>query len=534
MTSLFHPRVVLGVLGVLALYAIKKLFLDRRAESMPLPPGPPGLPLVGNVSDLPPPDVPEYQHWLEHKDRYGPLSSITVLGQTMIIVHDKEVAFELMEKRANRYSGRPKLKFGFDMVGWGNMMSGLDYNHKHRLYRRYAYQQLGTKAAVSKYYSLQETAVGRFLWRINNDQGASLVKHLNTEAAEIILDIVYGYTIEPHSQDPLVDVVDQALEQFSAATVPGKWPVDILPFLEHMPEWMPGAGFKRTARAWRRTLTDVVDIPYAFVKSQMSCGKNGPSFVSKSIEQARQEKALGPDEERAIKWSAASMYTGGADTSVSTMVAFFQAMSLFPDVQRKAQEEIDRVVGTLRLATFSDRDELPYFNALVEEAQRWHPIAPMGLPHEADEEDSINGFRIPKGALLLPAVWWFTRNPTTYHDPEAFKPERFLHPYNEPSATSVIFGFGRRVCPGKVLADASLYLTFAQSLSAFSIRKPLDDGGNEINAEHSFGSGIIAHPGTFNVRVTPRSEQHNVLIEAVLKEHPWKESDAKNLKTAEA
>lgn len=93
------------------------VWLSRRKTStaLPLPPGPRGLPFVGNINDLPPAGVPEYQHWLQHKDQYGPLSSITVLGQTMVIIHDKRVAFELMEKRASKYSGRPSMKFGCEM-----------------------------------------------------------------------------------------------------------------------------------------------------------------------------------------------------------------------------------------------------------------------------------------------------------------------------------------------------------------------------------------------------------------------------------
>jgi hypothetical protein len=90
-------------------------WLSHRRDITALPPGPRGIPFIGNINDLPPPGVPQYQHWLQHKERYGPLSSITVLGQTMIIVHDKEVAFELMEKRASKYSGRPIMKFGYDM-----------------------------------------------------------------------------------------------------------------------------------------------------------------------------------------------------------------------------------------------------------------------------------------------------------------------------------------------------------------------------------------------------------------------------------
>jgi cytochrome P450 len=354
-----------------------------------------------------------------------------------------------------------------------------------------------------------------------------------SEAAEIILKIVYDYNIEPHDKDPLVGVVKEALEQFSAAAIPGKWAVDAIPMLEHLPEWLPGSSFKATARLWRQTLMDVVDVPYKFVQDRIASGEVRTSFVSKSIEQARKESTFDHEAEHAIKWSAASMYAGGADTSVSTMVAFFLAMSMFPDVQRKAQEEIDRVVGTSRLPDAGDRASLPYVNAVVEEAQRWHPIAPTGLPHVADEDDTINGVTIPKGAVLIPSIWWFTRDPATYHDPEAFKPERFLEPYKEPSATNVTFGFGRRICPGKALADASLYLTFAQSLAAFDIKKAADKDGHIVQPEHTFAAGVIAYPGDFDVQIAPRTAQSKDLIEAVLKEHPWEEGDSQYIRKAE-
>lgn len=344
-----------------------------------------------------------------------------------------------------------------------------------------------------------------------------------------MLSIVYGYTIEPHKSDPLVEDVGKAIQQFSDACVPGKWAVDVIPILEYLPEWLPATGFKRTARLWKKTMTGVADIPFNFAKDNMSTSRHRASFVSKSIEQARQEQTCSPENEYAIKWSAASMYTGGADTSVSTMAAFFLAMSMFPEVQRKAQEEIDRVVGVSRLPNASDCEKLPYVNAIVEEAQRWHPIAPMGLPHAVDEEDSIKGFRVPKGAVLIPAVWWFTRDPATYHEPEMFKPERFLAPYNEPSATSVTFGFGRRICPGKLLAEASLYLVFAQSLAALSVRKASEDGC-PIEPEHTFESGIIAHPGQFDVKVEARNKQRGGLVEAVVADNPWQEGDAKYIK----
>jgi cytochrome P450 len=87
------------------------------------------------------------------------------------------------------------------------------------------------------------------------------------------------------------------------------------------------------------------------------------------------------------------------------MSCFFLAMTVFPAVQRKAQEEIDQNVGTGRLPGFQDRQNLPYIDAIVKEVLRWHPVAPMGLPHMTTEDDICEGYLIPKGALLLPNIW---------------------------------------------------------------------------------------------------------------------------------
>ena len=112
--------------------------------------------------------------------------------------------------------------------------------------------------------------------------------------------------------------------------------------------------------------------------------------------------------------------------TVSSMACFFLAMALFPEVQRKAKEEIDRVVGTDRLPTFADRAQLPYVDAVVKETLRWHPVAPMGLPHQTSDDDIYNGMFIPKGSMMMPNIWGFMHDPNTFHDPMTYKPERFL------------------------------------------------------------------------------------------------------------
>src|SRR5271170_1253181 len=88
------------------------------------------------------------------------------------------------------------------------------------------------------------------------------------------------------------------------------------------------------------------------------------------------------------------------------MSCFFLAMTLFPEVQLKAQEEIDRIVGTKRLPNFEDRANLPYVDAIVKEVLRWHPVGPIGVPHMTTEDDIFNGYLIPKGALILVNIWY--------------------------------------------------------------------------------------------------------------------------------
>lgn len=88
------------------------------------------------------------------------------------------------------------------------------------------------------------------------------------------------------------------------------------------------------------------------------------------------------------------------------MATFFLAMMLYPQVQHRAREEIDRVVGDGRLPNVKDRGSLPYVEAVLKEVFRWHPIAPMGLPHEITEDDVYQGYLIPKGAIIIPNIWF--------------------------------------------------------------------------------------------------------------------------------
>jgi cytochrome P450 len=174
-------------------------------------------------------------------------------------------------------------------------------------------------------------------------------------------------------------------------------------------------------------------------------------------------------------------------------------MTLYPDVQARAQAEIDAVTdGSSRPPTLADRAALPYVCALVKEVLRCAVVAPQGGMRQLGVDDVYDGYLLPRGAIVLANVWFVSilhilssdgdhfsyryilHDPRTYPDPHTFRPERFLGTKPEPDPRWA-FGFGRRVCPGRQLADASVFLTIACTLATLRISKAVDKGGAEIN-----------------------------------------------------
>ncbi|KFY98401.1 hypothetical protein V500_01692 [Pseudogymnoascus sp. VKM F-4518 (FW-2643)] len=503
-------------------------YSSARSGRRNVPPGPKPLPIIGNARDFPPADVPEFQHWLKHKDLYGPISSVTVLGMMLVVIHDKKAAHDLLEQNAIKTSGRPTMVFANQMCGYETVMVCQGYNSTFRHHRKLLHQELGTKASAAQFRDVQEIEVSRQLVRMLNEPGKFL-EHFKTTAAATILKMTYGYTIEPHKSDSLVDLIEKMMTEFSLAAVPMAWPVDLIPILQHIPENFPGVKFKKIARKWRKSIRASAYTPYRFAQRQIAANGHQNSYVSKLIRKFMPEDEtanLNSEDEEAIVWTAASLYGAASDTTMITLSIFTLAMVMFPHVQHKAQEEIDRVVGTDRLPNFDDRDRLPYVSALVKETRRWWPIASMGFPHAVDVDIEYNGLHIPKGALLLPAVWWFLHDPEVYADPASFDPDRFLSPRNEADPDTEGFGYGRRICPGRFFADSSLYINIVQTLATINVGKSIGKDGKEIAVDVKPKPGILSYPTEFQFQVAPRSQKHVDLIRRAELEHPLEASDA--------
>ncbi|KAG2144265.1 cytochrome P450 [Suillus clintonianus] len=492
-------------LAGVAVYLVKQVLNKNPA---PYPPGPRGLPLIGNIQDM-----PHIRPWLtfaEWGKKYGPISHVEILGQHIVVLNSVKSAMDMLDKKGTVYSDRPVLPMGGELCGWKHNLALLPYGDRLRRYRKSFHHIMGNRAALDVYHPVEEIETRRFLKRVFA-KPEKLQDHVRHTAGAIILRISHGYEAKENN-DPFIDLAERAVDQFSRSTAPGAFMVDIMPLLAKVPEWFPGTGFKRLAREWRQTLEEMVDAPYKFVKDQMDVGIALKSFTSNLLEG---RSTLSVEEDHMVKWSAASLYAGGADTTVSTIYSLFLAMTLFPHVQKKAQAEIDTVVGTDRLPSFADRDSLPYTAALVKEVLRWNVVAPTAVPHRVTEDDIHDGYYIPKGSLVIPNIWFMLNDPQTFADPSQFNPERFLDNDGkdpEPEPRTICFGFGRRICPGLHLADASVWISTAMSLAVFDVSKVVENGV-EITPEVDPTSGTVSHPKPFKCSIKPRSAKAVALIQ---------------------
>ncbi|KAG6831353.1 hypothetical protein H0H87_005498 [Tephrocybe sp. NHM501043] len=384
----------------------------------------------------------------------GDVVYLHVLGQGLVFLNSPEAAFELLDKRGSIYSDKPSLVMAGDL-------------ETHGFLRRIV-------ASPSKY-----------------------VAHTRRYAGALTLKVVYGYEPLDHG-DEYLSMAEECVDLLSneIASGGGIWPVDIFPSLQHLPTWVPGAGFKIKAAKWKAKMEECVDKPFEYVKNSIKSGSFKPSFCSTLLE--KDEKEPSKELEFDLKWAANSMYSASMDTTMTTVSHFLLAMMAHPEVLAKAQKEIDSVVGSDRLPTFSDRPKLPYMEALMNETWRWGAPVPLNLPHRLMEDDIYNDMYIPKGSLVFGNIWAITRDERIYKNASDFIPERFLDKVDPATERrrdprNYVFGFGRRQCPGQNLVESSIWLLMASMIATLDIAKAVDASGRRVEPKVDFDNPIFSY-----------------------------------------
>ncbi|KAI0300588.1 cytochrome P450 [Multifurca ochricompacta] len=484
---------------VLSILWIKQLLGAH--SSLPLPPNPKGFPILGNLLDLASDEVHvKARDW--SREFGEDIISLNVMGSTMIVLNSAKAVSDIFDKRGSNYSDRPDMPMIVDLMGWDWTFALMRYGPRWKEHRRVFHSHFNH--SVNEHQEIQ-LEISKDLLTLLLKSPDSYLQHMRHYTAHIIMKRVYGHTVVDND-DPYVRLVDEASRSTSEAAVPGAFLVDLFPSLKYVPEWMP---------EWRKLSEAMINVPYNMVKDKFNNGTAEPCFVSTCLEQNAASDAAGKGEiltEELIKDSAAVAYAAGADTSVSTLTTFILAMTLHPEAQKRAQVELDAVLGD-RLPTFADKEDLPYVTALMKEVLRWIPVLPLAVPHRTVNSDQYKGYFIPAGASILGNTWAILHDEAVFVEPEKFKPERFIDNNLPDPADSGVFGFGRRACAGKSMALDTIWIAIASVLSVYNIHKAVDGHGNLITPEVKLEPGTISHPAPFKCRIEPRSPAALALIQ---------------------
>ncbi|KAF8973005.1 cytochrome P450 [Flammula alnicola] len=492
---------------VVSIIFVKSLIARKNG---PYPPGPKPKPFIGNMLDLPKTGGPQmYARW--SKEYNSGIVFASVLGSHVLVINKREDAEELLTKRAAKYSNRPLIPI-LSLMGWDPaMVPLLRYGETWRLHRKIMQQNFNYEAA-KQYRPITVRKVYKMLGGLL-ESPEKFQYHNKMLVVSIPLTTMYGYEVES-IDDLFIEAAEKNSMIGATLLAPGGCLVNLFPFLRHVPPWFPGASSHKKIAEVKRLTELMKQIPMEHVKKQFTGGTAPPSLVCNFLEK-KNTIGASKEEEMAIENIAFTIYGGAADTTLSATRTFFYQMATNPEIQQKAQAEIDRIIGTTRLPTFEDRGSLPYIEAIYRELMRWMPSLPLAVPHCVSEGDYYKGYFIPKETTVLPNIWAMTHDEDVYPDSFAFKPERFFDANGELNDDSEIlaYGFGRRICVGRYMASSTVWLVIATVLACFNIGTAKDEFGNDIEINGDYDDfGLIQHKCPFKCSITPRSAMVHELI----------------------
>ncbi|KZT12937.1 cytochrome P450 [Laetiporus sulphureus 93-53] len=410
----------IAIFFCLALVYFGITVINKRKRTLLLPPGPTRLPLLGNIHQVP--FQYQYYTFTQWAREYGEIVYTRFFQQDVVIVNTLRVAQELMEKRGIIYSDRPRFVVLAEVRLFHPNYGLMPYGDEWRRQRKWAQTTFQARGTLETYRPLQQREVRSMLSSLIQAP-ENFAKHINRYVA--------GTSMEA--------ALDLGRVGSSLA--------DFFPIFQHIPCWMPGAGFKREALRLRRAVEEVTNMPFEHVKTAMSSGTAKTSFVRRILEETS-ELATNAEDERRIKASAAMMHAAGMNTMPAVMISFILAMVVHPDVYRKAQVEMDAVVGRSRLPNLDDRLALPYLECVLKEVYRWCCPVPLGAPHAILIDDQYHNYLIPGKSTVIPNIWAMSRDPEIYTEADVFDPDRFSHSLPDTDDLTdprkYIFGLGRR------------------------------------------------------------------------------------------
>ncbi|KZO99731.1 cytochrome P450 [Calocera viscosa TUFC12733] len=496
---MFNLSAILLVL-VLVVVAIRD---EMRKRTSRLPPGPPGLPLLGNILQLPSQFL--YRKLTAWSDRYGPIYTFWIGSQPYLVLGSTAVSADLLDRMSAVTSDRPPMIKPRVFYFKGMNLLLQDRTLTWRAQRRSIHASLNIHTAT-RYNSMQAQEAAYLALSLLQHPEKPFRRQLHRFAASVIFRAVYGGdTIQLLDVDP-TKRIEELTDESMHAMMPQNSVVDIFPFLKPLIQRVKW--FRKQADSWFSDAEQEAKRRY-----DAALPTDGWEATTVVHDVNINMGKYGITKHQAM-WMTMALFMAGQETSDTALYIFGLAMLHHPEAASTAQRQLDAVCGDCA-PTFEDREKLPFVDAIVKETLRWRPGVPLSVPHRASEEFEYRGYVIPAGTVILDNVWSQTRDPAAYKHPESFDPTRFLDDSGtllpataDTHLDQLGFGHGRRVCAGRDFALNTLFIACAYMLWAFRFEWPVDEEGKEIvcGVDEFQDTSITVSPREFGIVLKPRKE----------------------------
>ncbi|KAL3339465.1 hypothetical protein AABB24_028196 [Solanum stoloniferum] len=464
------------VLVALFTYLIQELICKKKKK---IPPGPRGLPLIGNLHMV----GKNILHDL-HKiaKKYGPIMSMRLGLVPVIVASSPYAAQQFLKNHDLVFSSRPYSEVSqYIFYDQRNLVSS-KYGPYWRNMRKLCTLQLLSNAKIHSFQSMRKQELEILVDFLKQHRGVvvDLTDKISSFSANMSCLMIFGKKY----MDEDLGINELVKETMCIAARPKLG--DYIPFLGVFDLQGLSRRMKELAKPLDEFLERVIDEHL----HKFSDKNQAKDIVDTLMAIMHSNEAEFEFDHRHVKAVLLDLLVASMDTSSTAVEWILSEVLRHPDVMKKLQNEMERVVGRNRMVEEMDLESLEYLDMVIKEGFRLHPVAPLLIPHESIEDCRVDDFHIRKGSRLLINVWAIGRDPNVWPEPEKFKPERFLECNIDLRGRDfqlLPFGSGRRSCPGMQLGLTIVRLLVAQLVHCFDWELPNGMIPKDVDMTEKFG-----------------------------------------------
>nr|XP_019957767.1 PREDICTED: cytochrome P450 2B4-like isoform X1 [Paralichthys olivaceus] len=484
------------ILLCLCVWFIVLQLKSRRPKNFP--PGPPALPVLGNLLHL------SLENPLKDFERlrktYGDVYSLFLGPKPMVILNGQKAIKEALVTKAVDFAGRPDDLFINDIVRRRGIILA-NFGSSWREHRRFALMTmrnfgLGKNSMEDRIHGEIQCTVETLEKSIGKSMSPGVLFY--NMASNIICQVLFGKRFE--YDDKFIKVIVCNFRE-NAKITNGPWAMlyDSFPLIRNLP--LP---FKKAFENVEVTL----EFGHKLVAEHKKTRAPGEprDLVDCYLDQL--DKRAGdsfPFSEEELVSISLDLHFAGTDTTSNTLLTGLLYLMAYPHIQERCQQEIDKVLDVKQPAMFDDRHNMPYMQAVIHEVQRIANTVPLSVFHSTTKDTELMGYSIPRGTLIIPNLGSALKEKEQWKFPDEFNPENFLNDQGEfvkPEAF-LPFSAGPRMCLGENLARMELFLILVTLLRKFTFVWPQDAGEPDLTPVY----GVTLSPKPYCMNVQLRAAQ---------------------------